>query len=93
MCDATGSLEVLVDKSSRAALRLLKAVNVFLGVRVPNSAGVLHDGSKKCGVALGCSVSWASSHVSLEKWTYGICFAGCAVDVLLPAKLIVQLHA
>ena len=60
---------------------------------VPNTAGILHDRPNQCGVVLGPTVSWASSHVSLEKCTCWICFAGCAVDVLLPAKLIVQLHA
>ena len=39
-------------------LGILKAVNVFFGVRVPNIAGIFHDMSDECGVALGPSVSW-----------------------------------
>ena len=93
LCDATGSLEVLVKKSRRAALGLLKAVKVFLGMRVPNNAGVLHNRSNNCGVALGPSVSWAPSHVCLEE-----CMAsGLRAVVWMcfnhAAKFIVQLHA
>ena len=50
-------MEVLINKYSRAALVLLKAVTVFLDVRFPNSAGILHDRCNECGIALDPIVS------------------------------------
>jgi len=37
-------------------------------------------------------VSLACSHISLEEIASAICFTGCALGVLLSAKLAVQLH-
>ena len=72
---------------------LQKADNVFLGMRVPNSAGIFHGRSDECGVALDTSVSGIIGYVSLDECTCRICFTGCVVDVIVSAKLIVELQA
>jgi len=54
----------------------LRQLMFFWGGRVPNSAGVLHDMSNECGVTLGPSFIWASSHVSLEEWWWWLMFYG-----------------
>jgi len=70
-CVITWHYFLLIGKSSRTALCLLNSVNLFLCLRVANSAGVFHDGSYECRIVLGPILSLDHAALRDELW---MCF-------------------